>query len=165
MKSSIILAFASLLLIFPTLSVRCQNTSTNLVQDGIFIVSARGGIIEVANDRVEIPIMPFDSETLSQEKINALKDAWKQCYGAILLNKKDSLDSFFSKGVPNVLQVIDYNEGQVKIVMTSRVKNTIRIILRIEVFQSSNVVTTIHDAHTWRMNDKGEWEVESTIYQ
>jgi hypothetical protein len=163
MKKTIFLACLAILSIAPMTSAYGEQSSIGSQHDGIYVVTVRNGIVNVLSD--EVHIVPLTNDDLSSENIASLKEAWKQCYGAMLLNKKSTLDSFFVTGLPNVLQTLDKNEGQVKIFTTSRVKNTIRLILKYEVMQSPNSVNIIYDAHIWSINDKGKWEVKSAVYQ
>ena len=146
-------------------SVFGEQPSTDSQHDAIYVVAARNGIVNVVNDEINMPNIPLPNDELSSQKVASLKEAWNQCYGAMLLNKKSTLDSFFVSGLPNVLQILDKHEGQVRIFTISRVKNTIRLILKFEVIQPPDGLNVIYDAHIWSINDKGKWEVKSTIYQ
>lgn len=163
MKKIIFLACMAILSIAPMNLVCGKQPSIDSQHDGIYVIAVRNGIVNVLSD--EVSIMPLPNDELSLENIASLKEAWKQCYGAMLLNEQGKLNSFFTAGLPNVLQTLDKNDGQVRIFTTSRVKNTIRVILKFEVMQSSNSLNVIYDAHIWSMNNHGKWEVKSTVYQ
>lgn len=163
MKHSIFLTYASLVLTISMVSLYGQGKSNTPNFDEIFIVAARDHLIEILNDRAEIHTT--SSDPALSENAKSLKKAWKQCYGSMLLGQNEPTSSFFPKGLPRDLQLPKNHDGKVKVLLISQVKDSIRLILKIEIIAPNNGLTIIYDAHTWKINDKGEWEVESTIYQ
>lgn len=161
-KSNFPLVFTLFLTaLFTSLCGEDATNHTNL--EDIFVVTARGGIVEIASDRAKIPTAPSNS-TLPGN-MDSLKEAWKKCYGAMLLGEKNTLNSFFIKGVPRNLQTLEKHDGQVRILMISQINKSIRLILKFELITGPNESNSIYDAQVWRMSEKGKWEVESAIYQ
>lgn len=157
MKIIILLMIASANLVFG------DENADDALSDALFAVSVRGGIIEVVSDRTKNQVIPADGRP--SINIETLKKAWKSCYGALILNETKTLGSFFFKGAPRNLQALDGLEGQVRFLTVSTIGNSVRIVLKLEVLGASNNVNVLYDAHIWRVNESGEWEVETAIYQ
>lgn len=131
--------------------------------DDIFVVTVRDGLASIANDEAQIPLI--SSGSLSADDSESLKESWLMCYSALFLNQNEKLDKFFTKGLPINLKREEKRNGQVRILMISQIKNTVRLILKIETIVSPNGLNVLYDSHTWRLNEKHIWEVESTTYQ
>jgi hypothetical protein len=155
MKTIIILLITSVNLVFG------REDANETLAKSVYLVTVRGGVTEVVNDVTELQMVRFEGQP--SINMDTLRKAWKSCYGALIQNDKQILDSFFIKGAPRHLQVGDKLEGQLKVLTVSTQGTTVRIVLKLEVGPSNNV-NGYYDAHIWRMNPKGNWEVESILY-
>jgi hypothetical protein len=165
MKNAIFAACFISLLMTPMTLIRSQEFATNAQQEGIFVVSVKNGIINIVSDDVRVPITPSVNDTLSQNNINSIKEAWKKCYAAVLMNEKDTLNAYFTKGLPLSLQTQDKYDGQARILMITQNNTTYKVILKFVIKTNDYAVNNIYDAHLWTLNDKGKWEVKSIIHQ